>query len=344
MGTVLSGVRAAYLFRGSFDGCEVVVITLVTFMHTGRLWLLGLFVVLGLAYVILNYRTSSGSNSAVKSKIAKLLPSQSGLKRHLCVIVILAFLAALVTTWAQPLGTKQVPRERATVAVMIDISRSMSAQDVAPSRIEAAQDAAKEFVDSLPKTFNVSLILFAGHIELQTVPTTDRATIKAAIDAIELAPATAIGDGINSALDSLTYAPPDPNHPDEPAPGAIVLLSDGYTNVGTDSAQAAQTAKEQGVPIYTIAFGTPEGYVYEEQTRVPVPVNHAELSQIAKISGGKKYSAQSGSDLRQVYQTLARALGYDTQYVEVTDRYAGISVVVGLIAMLGVISLAARWP
>ena len=148
----------------------------------------------------------------------------------------------------------------------------------------------------------------------------------------------------NCILDALLLAPPDPDHPDDPAPGAIILLSDGYTNIGRDSATAAQAAKDQGVPVYTIAYGTPSGYVYEEGVRVPVPVNHAELARVAQISGGKKYAAESVSDLRGVYETLARSVGYDEMETEVTDRFALLALALSVIAGLGVISLAARWP
>ena len=116
------------------------------------------------------------------------------------------------------------------------------------------------------------------------------------------------------------------------------------TPPGRDSATAAQAAKDQGVPVYTIAYGTPGGYVYEEGVRVPVPVNHAELARVAQISGGKKYAAESVSDLRGVYETLARSVGYDEMETEVTDRFALLALALSVIAGLGVISLAARWP
>lgn len=132
------------------------------------------------------------------------------------------------------------------------------------------------------------------------------------MSAIELEPATAIGEAIYTSLDALQLAPPNPENPDEPAPGAIILLSDGYTNIGRDSGEAARAAKEQGVPIYAIAYGTAGGYVYEG-VRVPVPVNHAELAQIAKNSGGRECSESLG-DLRGVYQTIASSIGYDENW------------------------------
>ncbi|WP_277033110.1 VWA domain-containing protein [Propionimicrobium lymphophilum] len=310
------------------------------FLNPSRLGWLALVAVLAMAYLLVSVKSGRKSRESFGGAV----PRQSGLKRHLSVIACLLSVATLVIAWAQPLGVHQVPRQRATVVVAIDVSHSMRAQDVTPSRIESAKSSAKEFVDLLPQGFNVSLVLFAGDIELQTVPTTDRSSVKASIDAAQMAPSTAIGEGIYSALDSLRFAPPNPDDPEEPVPAAIVLLSDGYTNVGRKSADAAAAAKSQGVPVYTIAFGTPGGYVRENGQRLPVPVDHAELATVANISGGKKYSAESSSDLKSVYETLAISLGYDEEKVEITERYAGIAAIFALLAAAGVISLAARWP
>lgn len=318
-------------------------VAMMQFVHPGRLWLMLLAVGIGGLYLVLASRLRSGG-PRTRTRLDLVLPRDAPLKRHLSVMSALLAIASLVVAYAQPTALTQVPRERATVVIAIDISRSMRSQDVAPSRIEAAQQAAKEFVDLLPPAFNIALVAFSGTAAILSPPTLDRGAVKRAIDSLELAPATAIGEGIYTSLDALMLAPPDPDHPDEPAPGAIILLSDGYTNIGRDSAAAAQAAKEEGVPIYTIAYGTPGGYVYEEGVRVPVPVNHAELARVAQISGGKKYAAESVRDLRGIYETLARSIGYDLVETEVTDRYALYGLVFSALAGLGVISLAARWP
>lgn len=317
---------------------------MISFLHPGRLWLLVIPVLLVVLYLILSARLRSGGRRVGRTRLDLVLPRDSPIKRHISVLAAVLALASLVVAYSQPTDVVMVPRERATVVIALDISRSMQAQDIAPSRIEAAQTAAKEFVDMLPPAFNVSLVVFAGDARMMVPPNLDRGMVKRAIDSLTLAPATAIGDGIYASLDALTLAPPDPDNPDEPAPGAIVLLSDGYTNMGRDSASAAQAAKEQGVPVYAIAYGTPDGYLIEDGVRVPVPVNHAELARVAQISGGKKYSAQSLSDLQAVYQTLARAIGYVEEEIEVTDRYAMYALFLSVLAGLGVISLAARWP
>ena len=318
-------------------------IPLISFMHVGRLWLLLIPLAIGIGYLVLASRFGGGRRRE-RSRRALVMPRDSAVKRHLSVLAALLALASLVVAYAKPSDLVQVPRERATVVLAIDVSRSMRAQDVTPSRIAAAQTAAKGFVDMLPTEFNVALVVFSGTANLPVPPTTDRNAVKRAIDAIQLAPATAIGEGIYTALDALQLAPPDPDHPDEPAPGAIVLLSDGYTNIGRDSATAAESSKQQQVPIYSIAYGTADGYLVEDGQRVPVPVNHAELARVSQISGGKKYSAESLGDLQKVYQTLARSIGYVEEEVEVTDRYALYALLLSILAGCGVISLAARWP
>lgn len=337
-------MRSSGFDGGCFDGSEVAVIPLIQFMHPGRLWALVFVALIAVGYLLLNARRGGTRRPNGKTRLDLVVPRDSALKRHLSVIASLAAVASLVIAWAQPAGVVQVPRERATVVLTIDISMSMRAEDVEPNRLAAAQQAANEFVDLLPATFNLALVTFGGTASIVSPPTLDRNAVKKAIDSIELIPATAIGEGIYTSLDALTLAPVDPDHPDDPAPGAIVLLSDGYTNIGRDSSEAAKAAKEQNVPIYSIAYGTATGYVYEEGQRVNVPVNHKELADVARLSGGTKYSAESVGDLRTIYESLARDIGYEPQEIEVTDRYAFYALLFTLAAGLGVISLAARWP
>jgi Ca-activated chloride channel family protein len=172
----------------------------------------------------------------------------------------------------------------------------------------------------------------------------DRGVVSAAIDNLQMAPSTAIGEGIYSSLDAMAQAPPDPDKPDDTAPGAVVLLSDGYTNVGRPSDEAAMEAKRQKIPIYTIAYGTPNGYVESNGRREPVPVNPAELAAIARISGGKAFTAGSSGELKDVYSSIAKSVGYVKVDQEVTEQYAGYALALAMLAAVAVISLGARWP
>lgn len=194
-------------------------IPMLEFLHPGRLWLLLLVVAVLGFYLIVSQRVQSGSRRRGKTRLDLVVPRDSPLKRHISVGASLLAMASLVLAYAQPQAVSPVPRERATVVITIDISRSMRAEDVSPSRIQAAQTAAKEFVDMVPASFNVALVTFSGTAQIAAAPTTDRTAVKSAIDAIELEPATAIGEAIYTSLDALQLAPPDPENPDEPAPG-----------------------------------------------------------------------------------------------------------------------------
>jgi len=313
----------------------------LSFMSSQRLWWLLLVPVIALAYTGLSLRLR---NPTGVRRLTRLLPVESAWKRHFSVIASLLSLAALVLAYAQPAAMVDVPKDRATVVIAIDVSVSMSATDVAPSRIEAEKAAASSFVDLLPASFNLAVVSFAATANIVMAPSTDRGAAKRAIDSLQLQPSTAIGEGIYTSLQALKLAPPDPQNPDDPAPGAIVLLSDGSTNSGRSSAGAAQLAADQGVPVYTIAYGTDNGYIIENGQRQRVPVNHAELSNIAKTSGGKKFSASSASDLSAVYQTIAQDVGYVQELSEITERLAGVALLFAIVAGLGVVSLASRWP
>ena len=314
------------------------------FMRPERLWWLLIIPVLLLLYLGLLWRRRSRARHRSIGKLERVLPQQQAWKRHLAVGAAVLSLAALNVAYAQPKGQVEVPRDRATVVLTIDISRSMLAEDVPPNRLQAAKSAAQDFLSMLPTGFNVALVSFAATPAVVVPPTTDRGMVAAAIENLEVAPSTAIGDGILAALDALAQAPPDPDHPDDPAPGAIVLLSDGYTNVGVPSDIAAQTAKESGTPVYTIAYGTQHGCVESGGQCEPVPVDHYELEQIARISGGKKFSADSSAELRQVYESIANTVGYVKEDREVTEQYAGYALAFAILASLAVASLAARWP
>ena len=316
----------------------------VEFLRPERLWLLLIVPVIGVLFVILANRRSLRSGTRPKTRLDRVIPRDAAWKRYLSVTLALLSLVSLIVAYAMPKDYGYEPRDRATVVVTLDVSISMRATDVEPSRWDAARLAAKEFVQSLPPRFNVAVVAFAGTAQLVAPPTVDRGAVLRAIDALELEPATAIGEGIYASLRALDLVPPDPDNREELPPAAIVLLSDGSTNIGRDSTGAAQAAKQEGVPVYTIAYGTESGYVEENGRRQRVPVNHAEMASVARESGGKKFSAESSSQLREVYDAISHAVGYERVYIEVTDRYAGFALLFAVLAALGVISLGARWP
>lgn len=311
------------------------------FLRPERLWALVLIPLVALFYLLLSRRAG---HSDVSNELRRVIPRDAAWKRHGAVLLALLSLASLIVAWAMPKDYGRQPRDRASVVVAIDVSWSMEATDVQPTRLAAAQASATAFVQSLPERFNVALVSFAGTANIAVPPTTDRGAVVRAIAALTMAPSTATGEAIYSSLDALKLVPPDPDDPDSVPPAAIVLLSDGATNIGRNSFTAAETAKSQGVPIYTIAYGTADGWVEADGQRQRVAVDHYEMSQIAKLSGGKKFSAESASELREIYQAISSDIGYERVPIEVTDRYAGLSILFAALAALGVISLAARWP
>ncbi|MCL1839294.1 MAG: VWA domain-containing protein [Propionibacteriaceae bacterium] len=319
-------------------------VLLLGFLRPERLWLLLLLPTLFLLYLVLMMWRSSKGKSHPRSKLERVIPKQQAWKRHTAVLLAVLSLGSLTLAFAQPTDEVDVPRERATVVITIDVSRSMLAEDVAPTRIDAAKSAAKEFLGMIPAGFNVALVRFAATAAVVVPPTIDRGVLAAAIDRLEVAPSTATGEGIYSSLDAIQQAPPDRDNPDEVAPGAIILLSDGSRNAGRPVDGAAKLAKEMDIPIYTIAYGTADGYVWEGGSRAYVPVNKPELRRIAQLSGGESFEASSINELRQVYESISRKVGYMRAEQEVSERYAGYALVLAVLAALACISLAARWP
>ena len=317
---------------------------ILEFMQSARLWALILIPAIAGVYWYLARRIPQSRKPGSRSRIQLVIPKDAAWKRHGAVLLALLSLASLVIAWATPKDYGKQPRDRATVVVTIDVSWSMEAEDVKPNRLETAKQAAKKFISSLPERFNVALVTFAGTANVNVPPTVDRGVLTRAIDNLEMAPSTAIGEAIYTSLDALKQVPPDPDHPDETAPAAIVLLSDGASNLGRSSAAAAEQSKEMGVPIYTIAYGTQDGFVESNGERQRVAVDHHELYVIAERSGGKKFSAESADQLSEIYQAISSDVGYEKVPVEITDQYAGLAIIFAILAAVGVISLGARWP
>ncbi|HHV20778.1 MAG TPA: VWA domain-containing protein [Propionibacterium sp.] len=311
------------------------------FERPGRLWALALIPALGLLYVGL-LRLRGGGRRTHRLPIN----TDRTWVRHTAVVLALASMVMLTVAWAIPRQSVEVPRERATVVIVMDVSLSMEAADVPPSRLQAAKESAKEFATSLPPGFNVSLVEFAGTASIAVPPTTDRGVVNAAIDNLRLRESTAIGEGIYAALDALLMVPPDPLDPEATPPATIVVLSDGESQRGRSPYVAAETSKEAGVPVNTIAFGTDRGYIIDPRTgrREWVRVNREQLAEIARIGGGQGFYAPSAERLREVYSEIRRSAGTEKVFQEATSRYVGIGLVFGLLAAIGIVSLGARWP
>src|ERR687897_189382 len=319
-------------------------IPMLSFLAPSRLWLLLLIPALVGLYLWLVQRKKNRNKHLGRTMFDLVIPRDRTWLRHVAVGLSILSLLTLTVAFAKPKDQVSVPRERATVVVTIDISLSMEAEDVEPNRLVAAKGAAVQFVNALPPKFNVALVTFAGSPTVVVPPTLDKGSVTAAIAALQPAPSTAIGDGIYASLAALAQVPTDPDNPRAVVPARIVLLSDGKTQVGRPSDEAAQAARAQNVPIYTIAYGTANGYIEIGGRREPVPVDRDELERIARISGGEAYTATSAGELEDVYDDIGSSVGKEEVDREVTSRYAGFGLAFAILASLGLISLGARWP
>ena len=316
-------------------------------------WLLALLVVVALAaaYVWNELRrrrnTMRFTNLGVLEKIA---PKRPGRARHAPVALILVALACLVVALAGPLATEQVPRNRATVMLAIDVSLSMRATDVTPSRLQTAQQAAAEFVDQLPPGINLGLVSFAGTATVLVSPTRDRDTVKRAISTLQLAESTATGEAIQASLASIRSVATQIQGPEQPPPGRIILLSDGKQTIPSDlqaprgAFTAADQAKQQGVPISAISFGTDYGEIEIEGRPVPVAVADADMQEIARRSGGDFSKAASQQDLRTTYDTLREQIGYESQEVDTGGDWLMAGTILVVIGLGAAFALGARLP
>ena len=317
----------------------------LSFLSPDRLLILLVIPLLVAAYVFASRRKNRrGMRFTNTSMLAVVVPKQSQWRRHLAVALSLLSLVTLTAALARPKTEIQVPRERATVVLVIDASLSMQATDVKPSRLDAAKAAAVQFVQDLPPQYNVSVVSMAGSASILVPPTLAHDTVENAILGIQLQDSTAIGEGIITGLRALAQAPKDPDKPDSVAPGAIVLLSDGSNTVGRAPQQGAAQARDAKVPVYTIAYGTENGYVDLDGKRELVPVNHQQMQEVATISGGQYFRADSVEQLNEVYKNIGSEVGYEKAEREVTSRFAGYGLAFAVLAALGAISLGARWP
>ena len=318
----------------------------MTFLSAWRLWFLIGVVALAAAYVVLQRRRAAYAlRFSASDLLDSVAPERPGWRRHAPAALFLTALTGMVLGFAQPAMTRRVPRERATVIVAIDTSLSMQAEDVAPTRLEAAQDAAQRFIDELPPTLNVGVVSFAGSASVLVSPTQDRTAAHTAIENLRLAESTAIGEAIFTSLDALANAPNDDTGSLPPA--RIVLLSDGTTTVGRPDAQAVVAAQDAEVPVSTIAFGTAEGLItYDdpetptvERQLIPVPVGDENLEVIADGTGGAFFTAATLEELDAVYDDIGSAIGYQTVDDEITDWFVGGA----LVALVGAASLSLLW-
>jgi Ca-activated chloride channel family protein len=265
--------------------------------------------------------------------VASVAPSW---RRRIPVGLLLLAAAMLVVALARPHLGYRVAVAQASTMLVTDHSGSMASADVQPSRLAAAVDAANTFIDQLPSAVRVGVVAFSSSADAVQPPVTNHAAARAIIDTQTAGGATATGDALALALQLLHAG--NRNHP----PAAIVLLSDGSANAGTDVGAVARQAGQAKIPIYTVALGTPGGTLSNPDPLGPplsVPPDPQLMQAIAHISGGRAFDAQSASQLSSIYRRLGRQLGSINRTREVTWIFAAA----GLVLLLGAAAGSARW-
>ncbi len=272
-----------------------------------------------------------------------------GIRRHVPAALYLAALAALIVGLARPQATIPVLQNSGTVILVIDVSGSMFAQDVAPSRMEATKAAVREFVRKQPRGVKIGVVSFSDYAALVAPATREREPVLDAIARLRPQRGTNIGSGLQVALDAIREEVGDgprddvigsPNEPtptpvpaSKPPPASIVLLSDGQSNVGPDPLEVAEAASAARVKVYTIGIGTPQGTVLQIQGRsVFTRLDETTLRGVADATGGRYFSAQDESSLRQIYDELARERQFEEEKTEITFLFAGAALLVSVLA------------
>jgi Ca-activated chloride channel family protein len=316
-------------------------------------YFLFLLVVLGLVGLYLavqaarRKRLQRFANTEMLESVAPKRPPRW---RHVPTILLVLSLVLFTIAMAGPTHDVRIPRNRAVVMLVIDVSQSMRATDVSPSRMAAAQEAAKQFVDQLTPGINLGLISYAGAATVLVSPTTNRDASKNAIDKLQVADRTATGEGIFTALNAISTVGAVIGGGDTPPPARIVLMSDGKETVPSNpdnpkgAFTAARTAKDQGVPISTVAFGTPYGYVEINDQRQPVPVDDEMLKKIAQLSNGQSYTASNVEQLKEVFTSLQEQIGYETRKGDASAGWLRLGALVLALAALAALLINRRLP
>ena len=271
--------------------------------------------------------------------LASVAPQRPGWQRHVAAVLLLLSLVAMVVALARPTRSVRIARQRAIVVMAVDVSLSMEATDIEPSRLVAARRAAVEFVQSLPDTVEVGLVTFAGTAAVTVTPTADHDDVVAALGSLRLREGTAVGEGVLAALDAIATSGEA-----DGVPASVVLLSDGETTAGTPTADAAEVAADAEVPVDTIAFGTDAGTVIVDGETVAVPVNRAELGGLAETTGGRALTAETAGELAAAYADVRTVVGFERTRKEATTAVLGGAIALAALAAAASLRWTGRLP
>jgi Ca-activated chloride channel family protein len=328
----------------------------------GFLALLGLIPLLLIAYIVmLRRRRRYAVRYSSLSLVREALAGQSRWRRHLPFALFLLGLTSLIIALVRPVAIVSVPTSQTAIVLTMDVSRSMRAIDIQPSRIEAAKAAALSFIQGQKASTQIGLVAFAGFAEMVHPPTRDQEALETAIESLTLGRGTAVGAGILSAIDVIAEIDPyvarsvrDESQGIAPtpvpqgayAPDTIVVLTDGVSTTGPPPLEAAQQAVDRGVRIYTIGFGTANGSFGGG----PQPdsqfgggfrrgIDEETLKKIAEMTGGEYYSAESAGELTSVFENLPTYLITRHEIMELSVAFTALGALLAALA----IGLSLRW-
>jgi Ca-activated chloride channel homolog len=270
-------------------------------------------------------RSSSAAAFANPALVPNLVSEKPGLRRTIPLALFFLAITALVVGAASPHARVRVPRKEATIVLAIDVSRSMTANDVAPSRLAAAQQAAEAFLTKIPDRYSVGVVGFGTRAFVALPPTTDRTLAQDALQSLTPSEGTAIGDAVALSTRLGQKQRADGVMP----PASVLVISDGAPDGGhTSPLVAARAARKAHIPISTVLVGTQAGVVnakltggYTEQIRVPP--SPSTLQRIAQLSGGQYFRARTSAALTSVYKKLSTRIGHKTEHRQITDLFAG---------------------
>ena len=306
-------------------------------------WLLLLLVPLAMGVVWWVWRDRRGvtSHAAIPfadlDLVAMATPRRRSTRWLPGMLLVLAVAGSTVAL-ARPQTMTSVPREEGSIMLAIDVSGSMAADDIQPYRLRAAQDAAVAFADKVPRQFQVGLVAFSGQANVLLPPSTDRDAFKRAVDSLVADGATASGEAIVSSLDAIRSTQPGAT---KLRSARILLLSDGANTVGTLPQDAAEQAKDAGVPVYTVALGTADGQLPDGRR---VPPDPESLAAVAEITGGQAFESQDAESLDQVYGDLGTFIGTRQVMGEATSWPAGIAALLLILAGIAAWRVSPRLP
>lgn len=340
----------------------------MTFLSAELLWILLIAPLLPLLYVLaLRRKKSAALRFSNMALIKEAMAGQHGFRRHFPPALLFVALLAMLAAIARPSAIITLPSERATVILAMDVSGSMRAADVAPTRMDVAKAAARTFVADQPRTTRIGLVAFSTSAMITQDPTIAHDDVVAAIDALRPQRFTAVGSGLVAALQSIfpdadldlsglsgrrptLEAAPLGKVKDEAKPqfqpvppgsnssAVIVLLSDGRTNAGIEPLDAARLAADRGVRVFTVGFGTPEGGTVDFGGGwMRTQLDEETLKAIAKVTGARYFNAKTEADLKEAYNALTTQFVSETKRTEITAIGAGLALL--LLSLAAILSL-----